>query len=177
MSMQTDNSQNALKPQLNDTERKYYTPQDSPVQTYNRYIEWLCQPIYDPNIDLFTEGTRKYLNSVPFSPAYLDHILFNEYGQSFKIVERGGLAMLYFTSTPFVSPYIFVKENEKWKMDILASIQIAKEVTGGIYTWTYVGQDDQYTKCFRDLLINIQGYVRIKDGDNRALVIRGSKGL
>ena len=51
------------------------------------------------------------------------------------------------------------------------------ERVGGIYTWDYRGRGDAYTQAFSDLLTDIQGYRRIRDGDNRALVIRGSKGL
>ena len=48
---------------------------------------------------------------------------------------------------------------------------------GGIYTWDYRGHGDRYTQAFADRVIDVQGHRRLKDGDNRALVIRGSKGL
>jgi hypothetical protein len=59
-------------------------------------------------------------------------------------------------------------------MDILAEVQNTHEIVGGIYNWTYTGNGDRYTQAFSDLLINIKGYKRFKDGDNRALVIRSS---
>jgi hypothetical protein len=45
---------------------------------------------------------------------------------------------------------------------------------GGEYTWAYRGENDNYTRTFGDLLTTLKGYRRIRDGDNRALTIRGS---
>ena len=62
-------------------------------------------------------------------------------------------------------------------MDIAAEVRNTVERVGGIYTWDYRGRDDRYTRTFSDLLTSLQGYRRFRDGDNRALLIRGSKGL
>jgi len=45
---------------------------------------------------------------------------------------------------------------------------------GGIYSWDYRGKNDIYTRTFRDKLINIRNYIRIKGGDNRPLPTRSS---
>lgn len=165
------------KPQLSEIEREQYVPQNSPAETYNLYLEWLSQPICDPNVDLFTEGSCRYMSGLLWTPAYLDFILLGECGQNFQIIERQNLAILYFTSTPLVSPHFFIKENNKWRIDILAEVQNTKESTGGVYSWTYMSNNNPYSQTFTDLLINIKGYLRFKDGDNRALAIRGSKNL
>ncbi len=62
-------------------------------------------------------------------------------------------------------------------MDMVAEVRDMVERVGAIYTWDYRGQGDRHTQTFSDLLINLQGYRRFRDGDNRALVIRGSRGL
>jgi len=59
-----------------------------------------------------------------------DGIIYNSY----KIVERENLAILYFTSTPFMSPHIFIKENGKWQMDILAEVYNTREMGSGVFT-------------------------------------------
>jgi hypothetical protein len=126
-------------------------------------------------VELFTPASRAYLASLPISPAYRQFILFAEYGKAHRIVERGGLAMLYFTGTPFVSPHFFVKDGGAWRMDMIAEVRDTVERVGGPYTWDYRGRDDDYSRAFPDLLVKIQGYWRIKDGDNRALAIRGAR--
>jgi len=79
-----------------------------------------------------------------------------------------------FTGTPFVSPHFFVRQDGRWRMDLATEVRNTHEHVGGEYTWAYYGQGDRYTQTFGDLLTTIKGYRRIRDGDNRALTIRGS---
>jgi hypothetical protein len=108
------------------------------------------------------------------SPAYAEFILLAEYGKSFEVVERDDLALLYFTGTPFVSPHFFVKQDGRWRMDMEAEVRNTRERVGGEYTWDYRGQGDKFTLTFGDLLTTLKGYRRIRNGDNRALTIRGT---
>jgi hypothetical protein len=124
-------------------------------------------------VDLFTAESRSYLSHLPISPAYQQFILFGEYGKRYLVDERGDLALLYFTGTPFVSPHFFVNEGGVRRMDMVAEVRDTVERVGGIYTWDYRGQGDRHTQAFSDLLINLHGYRRLRDGDNRELLIRG----
>lgn len=157
--------------------RERFVAQDSPHETYARYLEWLAQPVYDPQVDFFTQDTRRYLAGFPLSPAYAEFILLGERGKLFRVVERGDLAILYFTSTPFTSPHFFVREGGKWRMDIVREVRNTREYVGGRFNWGYVGRDDAHTRAFSDLLFNSRGVHRFRDGDNRELPIRGSQGL
>ncbi len=162
---------------MSDPDRALYRAGSTPTQTYTAYLAWLSHRVFDPNVDLFTPASRGYLASLPLSPAYRQFILFGEYGKTFKLVERGDLALLYFTNTPFTSPHFFVKEGGAWRMDMNAEVRNTRERVGGPYTWDYRGRGDEYTRAFSDLLFEIGSVQRIKDGDNRPLVIRGSKRL
>jgi len=162
---------------LSDEERSLYRAQSSPADTHAEYLAWLTQPLHDPDVDLFTAGSRGYLARLPITPAYRHFILFGEFGKHFRVVERGDLALLYFTGTPFTSPHFFIQESGVWRMDMLAEVSNTRERVGGIYTWDYRGQDDRYTQVFADLIVEVRGHRRLSGGDNRALVIRGSKGL
>ena len=93
------------------------------------------------------------------------------------MVQRDGVALLYFTSTPFTTPHLLVSEDGVWRLDIAAEVRNTRQRVGGVYTWDYRGQGDRNTQAFSDLLADFQGYRRIMNGDNRALQIRGSKGL
>jgi uncharacterized membrane protein YgcG len=146
----------------------------SPAEAYSRYLDWLSRWPTSPQVDLFTPESRSYLAAMHISPAYAEFILLAEYGKRFQVVERNGLALLYFTGTPFVSPHFFVRQDGRWRMDIAAEVRNTHEHVGGEYTWAYYGKNDNYTRTFGDLLIILKGYRRIRDGDNRELVIRGS---
>jgi uncharacterized protein len=157
--------------------RERFVAQDSPREAYGRYLEWLAQPVYDPDVDLFTGATRRYLAGFPLSPAYAEFILLGERGKRFRMVERGDLAILYFIGTPFTSPHFFVREAGRWRMDIAAEVRNTREYVGGRFNWGYVGKDDPHTRAFADLLVNLRGVRRFRDGDNRELPIRGAQGL
>ncbi|WP_348944435.1 TPM domain-containing protein [Chitinibacter sp. FCG-7] len=152
-----------------------FPAEKSPTSTYQTYLAWLSNWPLNPNADFLTPESRQYLASLPSSPAYAEYIFLSEYGKQFKVVERGDLALLYFTNTPFVSPHFFIKVDGTWHMDLMAEVRNTREHTGGEYTWAYYGDQDKYTYAFHDLLITLKGYRRFQDGDNRPLVIRGDR--
>ena len=160
---------------IGDSRTGRFNAQDTPEGTYSMYLEWLSQPKRNPNEDFLTEESRQYVGSVPMSRAYADFIFIGEYGKRFRIVQSGNLAVLYFTGTPFVSPHFFVNQDGRWRLDLIAEVNNTHEHVGGVYTWGYYGERDQYTAAFSSLLSKMQGYRRFTDGDNRPLVIRGDK--
>lgn len=162
---------------LSPEERARYAAGDTPEATYAVYLHWLNQPVRDGNVDFLERGSRNYISGLPVSAAYGDLILLGEYGKRFAIVERGDLAILYFTSTPFTSPHFFAREDGKWRMDIVTEVRNTREFVGTYYTWAYSGQGDKYTKAFGDLLKpwGTTGFSRFKNGDNRLLQLSAAK--
>lgn len=151
-----------------------YAAGDSPADAYHRYLDWLSRWPVSPQVDMFTPESRNYLASLHLSAPYAEFILLGEYGKPFQVIERGDLALLYFTGTPFVSPHFFVRNDGRWRMDMIAEVRNTREHVGGEYTWAYRGDGDSYTLAFGDQLVTLKGYRRIRDGDNRELLIRGS---
>ena len=159
-----------------EEERARYRAKKTPAETYTAYLAWLARPgAFDPDVEIFTPDSRAYLSRFPMTSPYREFILMGEYGKAHRIVQRDSLALLIFTGTPFTSPHFFVKEGDVWRMDMLAEVRNTVERVGGIYTWDYRGTSDEYTKAFGEMLTTIKGYRRFKDGDNRALPIRGAK--
>ncbi len=157
---------------LSDTERRHYIPQETPNAAYIRYLEWLIAGTFDPNIDLFTRQSQKYMLGFPVTRAYFHYMLMLEYGKNYEIAIQDNYAMLYFVDSPLSTPHFFMKTKEGWRMDIIAEVRNCRNRVGGVYVWDYSGQKDAYTKAFVDKFINIKGYIRIKDGDNRQLPTR-----
>lgn len=158
---------------LSDEERRYYSPQSTPEAVYNRYLEWLITGKLDPRIEIFTAESQKYMSSLPMTKAYFHYILMQEFGRKYKICIRNDIALLYFTGDPLVCPHFFNRTDKGWQMDICAEVSNTRNRVGGVYVWDYSGGDDIYTKTFVDKLVNIKNYIRIVDGDNRELPIRG----
>jgi uncharacterized protein len=167
-------NRHSIVPAIADTDSLAFPAGISPSETYDNYLKWLAHWPFNTNADLFTPDSRSYLASLRISPAYAEFILLAEYGKSFKIEERDDLALLYFTGTPFVSPHFLVRQDGRWRMDMVAEVQNTHEHVGGEYTWAYYGKNDRYTQTFSAMLATIKGYQRIREGDNRPLTIRGS---
>ena len=161
-----------LPPALSDRERYRYGPQASPEEAYLTYIQWLIAGQYDPRVDIFTTDSQRYMASLPMTRAYFHYILLQEYGRKYEASIRDNLALLYFVDDPLACPHFFIKDDRGWQMDIVAEVRNTKDIVGGIYIWDYRGQDDIYTRTFKDKLVNIKNYIRIADGDNRELPIR-----
>ena len=166
------NTSNGI-PILSVSERQYYTPQETPEAAYFKYLEWLIEGIYDPNIELFTPKSQKYLARLPMTRAYLHWMVLREYGKKYKIAIKDKLAMQYFVDSPLVTPHFFTKGKRGWQMDMVSEVALLKNRIGGVFAWDYDGRSDPYTKAFIDKFVNIKGYIRISDGDNRELPIRG----
>jgi hypothetical protein len=160
---------------LDTATRAQLVAQATPERTYQCYLEWLSAGRFDPEVALFTEETRRYLSGFPMSKAYFDHILFVEFGKAFKVDVRGDLAFLYFTNDPFAGPHFFRRRGDRWYMDLNAEVQNTVNRTGGVYTWDYRGRTDDFSKVFADKFVDIGGYVRVADGDNRALPTRKTR--
>ena len=111
--------------------------------------------------------------SLPITGAYFHYLLMQEFGRKYEICVREDLALLYFTNDPLVCPHFLKKTDRGWQMDILAEVKNTRNRVGGSYVWDYRGRNDIYTKTFMDKLVNIKNYIRIADGDNRELPIRG----
>ncbi len=108
------------------------------------------------------------------SRGYFHYILIQEYGHPYKIEIRDNLALLQFTKSPLITPHFFIKGSNGWQMDIFSEVGNCRNRVGGVYTWDYRGSSDAYTKAFIDKFVNIKGYVRLIDGDNREIPVRQS---
>jgi uncharacterized protein len=147
----------------------------TPGETYAAYLALLAQEPWQPDSDVFTAESREFLKGFPISRGYKDFILLGELGKRWTLLIRGERALLYFTSTPFVSPHFFHKQGDLWRMDLIAALRNTKERVGGPLTWTYEASDDPYTTAFSDLLTVVNGYTRIAGGDNRLLPMRAGR--
>lgn len=168
-----NNGQIFKRDQYNDESRKRLVATDTVVGTFNNYIDWLYGRKFDPSVDLFTKDSYPLLNSFPMTPAYFDYILMLYAKKQYKIVKDGDFAILYFTDTPLSSPLFFNRTNGRWRINILSEMRNTRNHVGGVYTWSYNPDSrDEFTGAFKSLLVNIRGYYRIKDGDNRELPVK-----
>jgi len=154
--------------------KEEFLPQSTPDKAYEMYLRWLINGVFMPRVNMFTKQTQGMLAGFPMSTAYFHYILMREYGKESHFEIRGNLAIQYFTNDPLVCPHFFIKSEHGWQMDMRAEVNNIRRRVGGVYAWDYGGQKDIYTRAFKDQLVNIKGYIRLKGCDNRMLPVRGS---
>lgn len=153
-------------------EREQYSAQPTPELAFHRWLNWLRDGQKVVDVALFTPETRAYLRTLPMTRAYNDYILFTQYGQTYRVVERGARALLYFTSTPFVSPLYYRKTPAGWQVDIIADMMNSVEYNGFEWTYFVIRSDDDFSYAFADLMDDYgNGLYRVRDADNRRLPI------
>lgn len=159
-------------PAASEAVRARFAPQPTVAAVHALYLERLRDGHFEPDLPLFTPNSEGPLRAFPLTRPYADFMLNSEYGQQYRIVERGDLAILYFTTTPFVSSHLFRRSPLGWQLDIGAEVRDTRERIGGAYTWEMVRTGDPYLTTFGDLFVELGGVLRPREGDNRPLSVR-----
>ena len=159
----------------------YFRPQPTVEAAYRLHEEWLARGGGQVDVPLFTPASTRYFQQwLPMSPAFAQYLLAGEYGRRYVIDQRAGLAMLYYTDDPFVSPKFFRRAPEGWQMDVVAEVANSQEAAGMEYTWRLRVSGDDFSQSFADMYAlapvrtSIVDFYRVAGGDNRTLAIRGS---
>lgn len=159
--------------------RVRFGAQPSVAQTLSRYHEALRDGYHQPDLPLYAAGTESILRRFPIAPPFAAFILFAEYGHKYTIVERGDLAILFFTTTPLVSAHLFRRSAAGWQLDLAAEVRNTRELISGGYTWMWFPTGDAYSLTFSDLFSRISDktyegvkVLRPTHGDNRRLPTR-----
>lgn len=149
--------------------RGRFGPQPTPEAAYERHLEWLALGRHDPRLELFTPASRSRLQGMLITPPYMDFIWRNAVGERYEIAQRGDRAMLYFTSTPLLSPLFFRRSEDGWRVDIEEEVRCSREYVGWHMTWTLLDDCESYS-YFADMVVQLgRGVLRIRGGDNRPL--------
>jgi uncharacterized protein len=170
-----------------DEARAHFGPQPTVADAFARYHEALHEGYFEPDLPLYTPESQPLLRALPMARPFADFILLSEHGQGYKIVERGDLAILFFTTTPLVSAHLFRRTPEGWQLDLAADVRDTREFVGGAYTWEMFLSGDDYSRTFSDLFADFgpnlrpdrPGHrgagprlLRPAEGDNRLLPMR-----
>jgi hypothetical protein len=153
-------------------ERAYFAPQPTVAEAYARFEDWLAVGATPSNAPLFTGASQEWLRDLPITTAYGEYMVLLEHGQPHHIVERGNLAMLYYTATPFAPPHYFRKGPQGWQIDVIAEVLNSTPLVGFPYTWSTRYSRDEYSEQFGGLWQRAGRAGRIIGGDNRTLPIR-----
>jgi hypothetical protein len=157
-------------------ERTHFAAQPNPDSAYQRYLDWLRDGQKQLDIELFTPESRTYLRTLDLTRAYIDFMLMEQLDQKYEIEERGPRALLYYTSTPLVSPHYFRKTLAGWQIDIVAEVMNSREYAGGHWSYGVINSDDDFSSTFADMLDDYGGgLLRVRDGDNRPLPVHAKE--
>lgn len=158
-----------LQPRFDGPTRARFAAPATPEQAHERYLDWLALGHFDPDVEIFTPESRRFLSGFPMTRAYFDWLLFQQYGKAYAVEQRGDLALLYFTDDPLLAPRLLRWNGRGWQLDLVAAVRNQRKFVGGPFTWDYVGRDDDFSRVFADKVVEIDGFGRIAGGDNRRL--------
>jgi hypothetical protein len=156
-----------------------FRPQATIEAAYRLQERWLALGCRDLDAPLYTAASRRYMRTLPLTPAFWAYLLANEFGRKYQVDERGDLALLYYTDDPFISPHFFRRGPDGWQMDIVAEVANTQEAVGLWYTWRLRVSGDDFSQVFGDrytpmLIEGHDDFYRVAGGDNRALQVRGT---
>jgi uncharacterized protein len=156
-----------------DQERAYFSAQPTVRTAFERFHEWLAYGGQPHDVSLFTATSAEWFEESPNTRAFSEMWLMQEYGRSFRIEERGKLAMLFFTDSPFAQPHFFRKGKHGWQLDLIAEIMNTRNTIGGRGSWVLWESGDDFFRAFRERYVEYDGRLRVAGGDNRELPMSG----
>jgi uncharacterized protein len=145
-----------------------FDAQPTPAEAYQRLLDWLRPDGRALDATLFTPASRWYLASLPLSGPYFDHMLATIWNKRWEVIERGDVAMLYYTGTPLRTPMFMRRGEDGWQIDIAEEVDATRETIGSEYTWTLTG-GGTIAPLFADQFVQLGRHVRVRAGDNRPL--------
>lgn len=159
--------------QYSEENKQRFMAMNTVEGTFRNYIAWLYGRKIDPNVDLFTKESLPFLQQRPIAPAYIDYMLLLYVSKQYEVIKHKNLAILYFTDDPLAPPLFFNRSDGKWRLNIPAEVRNSRNHVGGVYTWSFNPHSkDAFAQTFKSHLVNIRGYYRFKNGDNRELPVK-----
>jgi hypothetical protein len=149
-------------------ERAYFSPQPTVQAAFERFHEWLAYGGQPHDVPLFTVTSSEWFEESPNTRAFSEMWLMQEYGQAYRIDERGKLAMLFFTNSPFAQPHFFRKGKQGWQLDLIAELMNTRN-TMGAWSWVLWNSGDDFFRAFKERYVEYEGMMRLAGGDNRML--------
>jgi uncharacterized protein len=152
--------------------RTYFAPQPSPEAAFQRYLDWLARGNYATDVPLFTPLSQEYMATLTMTRGFNKHVLMMEYGQPYRVDQRGDLALLYFTTDPLLWPHFLRRTPQGWVIDMWAEVLNVRNYSGWWYTWALLDNGDDFATAFADRYAEYGGPLRVRGGDNRPLPVR-----
>ncbi len=146
-------------------------PSASVEGSFTSWLLWLGSDRFITGLPLFTYESQRYLETFPITRGYFDFWKMGEFGRRHAVVERGDLAVVYYTNDPIINPHFFRRVNGHWCFDMMVELAQTAEYAGGAWVWSYRRGDDRWTRTFADIWVDIDGVTRVKGGDNRRMPV------
>lgn len=158
-----------LPRRLGVDERARLSAAPTPAEAYARYRRWLETGSFDASVSLFGPATREMLAAWPISAPYLRSALDAEARGRVLVVERGDWAVVYARDDPLADPHFLHRAPEGWQVDLATGQRHVLHIAGGRQTWSLRGVGAEPLASFRDLLVAVDGLVRLRAGANALL--------
>lgn len=135
------------KKALSDKEKRRYAAQTSPEKAFRVLCEVFKNVVDDPNLGIYTEGSRIYLDYVTKAmPEELGHWIYLQYSKPYEILQDGDYAVVVFFDDRFVGPIFLQRTAEGWQVDVVSITKWVGDLLGG--EWCIVGDNHPYMFAF-----------------------------
>lgn len=136
-----------------------FSPQPTPMQALEKYMQVLRQHIKDPDLGLYTPRTREFLRQWVVTNAQQDNGLrgLEKAIQNAETVVEGSLAVIRFpVSDRQASPYFLEKGDQGWMLDFFSMNQLIR--FNHKNQWHFMKTEHKFAFAFTDLSFDKHGF-------------------
>jgi hypothetical protein len=135
----------------------------------------LLDPI-DPDVGIFTEGSRRAFANYPYSRPVQDIELWKVHGRPYQVIVRDTLAIMFTATTPIIPPSLLVRSDSGWQFAVDYEWSHLGPLFSTPFTWAWEVTGDVYDSVFADVFYPVDGGVmRLRPGNNRPLPVRRTR--
>lgn len=148
-------------PQTSPERRRYFSPQPTPRNAFERYMELLALNIDDKTLDLYSDQSKIFYRNWRTSSGQRRAEYEAARGKKYKVRQQGKYAVVMAPFNTAIDdficqcPYFFVRSNAGWHIDINT---MSRTLMMGGPTWHFISLAHPYMFAFKDYLLKMNRY-------------------
>ena len=133
---------------VSEQDKIHFSAQQTPEETFQRYLEALQRNIHNPDLGIYSEGTGVFWRFTPRPTAEKIQEVYKLYAQTHEVVEQGDYAVVIFPADKHAWPFFLKKSSSGWQIDLISMRKWMREnATGGFLV---LGDAHPYMFVFKD---------------------------
>lgn len=152
---------NKALPPTSPERRKYFSPQDSPKEAFERYMELLALNLADKTLDIYSDQSKIFYSNWRTASGQRRAEYEAAQGKNYIVKEQGKYAVVMAPFNTSIDeficqcPYFFVRSTAGWHIDINT---MSRTLMMGGPTWHFISLAHPYMFAFKDYIIKVNRY-------------------